>query len=67
MVNTFYKNHLEKLTAILTPLNSALLMAKLTVSAKQKQERLVKRGIKRVKWNNKDLNQYSFLKPEASK
>ena len=57
MIFTFYKDHPEKLTATSPPLNSAPLMAKLSVKpvkpfAKQKQSRLIGSTKQAKEWND---------------
>ena len=54
IVSTFYKDHPEKPTATLAPLDSASLMAKSTIQlpAKQKQEQSTGRAKKCAKWSD---------------
>ena len=59
MVNTFYKDHLEKQIAISPPLNSAPPMTKPTIQlpVKQKRGRPIGRAKKCTKWDNKEKSE----------
>ena len=69
MVNTFYKDYSEKLTAISAPLNSAPPMAKpiIQLSTKRKWGWPTRRAKKCVKWGDKEeaIQVSAVLAPEA--
>ena len=71
MINTFYKDHPKKPTAISPFLDSAPPMAKLTVNfpAKQKQRQLKKRATKRAKWGDKEESKLVWfsIEPKVAK
>lgn len=59
MISIFHNNHFNKLTVTLTPINTTLLIAKLTtelITAKQKYSKLIKASNKRKKRAETRLN-----------